>query len=345
MTTKLSSSEGLDLLTKESIENLRAAASIERFRKHPSKQVTYVLDTNPNYTNICSFQCSFCAFKKNASHPESYHKSIDEVLEDIKAAHDCGLTTVLLQGGIHEGVTVDYLRTLVEKTRTYFPSIDPHFFSAPEILAAARNSKLPLKEALQMLWDAGQRTIPGGGAEILSSKVHKRISPQKTTPQEWLDVHKTAHEIGFKTTATMMFGHVETPEDIIEHLVAIRDLQDLYGGFLSFIPWSYKRANNPLGNVVLHNATPTTYLKILAVSRVFLHNFDHITGSWFGEGKAAGVESLHFGADDFGGTICQEAVHKAAGHVNTITEQEIRSLIQSAGYEPVRRDALYTHLN
>jgi dehypoxanthine futalosine cyclase len=338
---RLSNSEGLSLFTTASLQELQAIAHRVRCQKHPKQHVTFVLDTNPNYTNICDTSCSFCAFCRKKEHTDAYHKSPEQVIEDVRRAHSAGLTTVLLQGGLHAGVSIDYLVELVRRTKEQFPSIHPHFFSAPEIHYAAHISGISVRNALQRLYAAGQRTIPGGGAEILSPRVHQRISPNKLSPQGWLDVHKTAHEIGFTTTATMMYGHVETPEDIIEHLDSLRSLQDSTKGFLSFIPWSYKRENNPLGRYVTETASSEMYLRIIAFSRIFLDNFSHITASWFGEGKPAGIEALHFGADDFGGTVCEEAVHRAAGHINTTTVDEVKAMIRKAGFEPTQRDTFY----
>jgi dehypoxanthine futalosine cyclase len=341
---RLSREEGLSLFTTAPLNELRTYAEGIRQNKHPGKEVTFVLDTNPNYTNICHVGCAFCAFRTNKKDLGAYHKSVAEVMEDIRRAVNAGLSTVLLQGGLHEEVTVDYLVSLVRSTRELFPSIHPHFFSAPEIDYAARISNMSVRDALQALYHAGQRTIPGGGAEILSPSVHGRISPNKLSPSGWLLVHRTAHEVGFKTTATMMYGHLETPNDIIEHLDSIRSLQDETGGFTCFIPWSYKRQNNPLGRLVPTTASPEDYLRIIAFSRIYLDNFDHISASWFGEGKNAGVEALHYGADDFGGTVCEEAVHKAAGHDNKATQDEVKGLIRQAGFEPVQRDSFYSRV-
>ena len=341
MQDRLSREEGLKLFRTGSLHDLQAQAKAVRQRLHPKNQVTFVLDTNPNYTNICHVGCSFCAFRTSKKDPGAYHKSVSEVMEDIGRAAEAGLSTVLLQGGLHEEVTIEYLVSLVRAARTLFPLIHPHFFSAPEIEYAARMSRMSVREALLALFEAGQRTIPGGGAEILSPAVHQRISPNKLSPSGWLSVHRTAHEIGFRTTATMMYGHLEGPDDIIEHLNALRSLQDQTHGFSCFIPWSYKHQNNPLGRLVSKTASSEDYLRIIAFSRIFLDNFDHISASWFGEGKEAGVEALHFGADDFGGTVCEESVHKAAGHDNRATEDEVQALIRQAGFEPVQRNSLY----
>jgi len=339
--TVRSRKEWKKLLTETPLPVLKQLSQDVRFQKHPDPTVTYVLDTNPNYTNICTIGCLFCAFKKSSQGSGAYHFSPNEVMASLERASKAGLTTVLLQGGIHKKITAEYLVTLVKRCRYEFPSLHPHFFSAPEIWHAAKTSKISIEDMLESLWEAGQRTIPGGGAEILSSSVHSQISPKKLTPDQWIDVHRKAHKIGFKTTATMMFGHVETPDDILDHFEILFRLQEETGGFSAFIPWSYKRANNPLGKKVLTSASKELYYRIIALSRLYLHNFDHITASWFGEGKETGTRALHFGADDFGGTIFEEQVHKAADHSISITTDEIRSLIKTQGFEPIERNAFY----
>jgi len=336
-----SKNEWLKLFTKEPLCSLKEEAQKIRFQKHPKREVTYVLDTNPNYTNICTIGCLFCPFRRSPHDPDAYHHSPDAVMNQLEKASKASLTTVLLQGGIHAKVTAEYLIELVKRARHEYPSLHPHFFSAPEIYHAAKTSNIPVENMLEMLWEAGQRTIPGGGAEILSSRVHAQISPKKISPDQWIDVHRKAHKIGFRTTATMMFGHVERPEDIVIHLEAIRSLQEETGGFSAFIPWSYKRANNPLGKKALTAAPAELYYRIIAFSRLYLHNFDHISASWFGEGKEVGAKALHFGANDFGGILYEEHVHKAADHLLSITTEELRSLIETQGFSSQERDAFY----
>jgi cyclic dehypoxanthinyl futalosine synthase len=194
---------------------------------------------------------------------------------------------------------------------------------------------------LEKLKEAGQSTLPGGGAEILSERVRKRIEPKKGGPEAWLSVHREAHQIGFKSTATMMYGHVEEPSDILDHLDAIRDLQDETGGFTAFVPWSFKPDNTLLEKWIKHYQGPNHYLRMLAFSRLYLDNFPHIQASWFSEGKRAGQVALHFGADDFGGTLFEENVHKAADYVNTTTVEEVCTLIREAGFTPVQRTTTY----
>ena len=194
---------------------------------------------------------------------------------------------------------------------------------------------------LEALYEAGQRTLPGGGAEILATRVRKRISVKKGGPEAWLDVHRAAHAVGMRSTATMMYGHVETDEEIIEHLDYVRALQDETHGFTAFVPWSYKRGNTPMESKVKHVAGSSRYCRILAVSRLYLDNFDHIQASWFSEGKKTGQIALHFGADDFGGTLFEENVHLATGHVNKTTVAEVETLIREAGFTPAQRTTLY----
>ena len=249
------------------------------------------------------------------------------------------------QGGLHEGVTIDYLVELVRRTRKEFPSIHPHYFSAPEIHHAASLSQISVREALQRLYDAGQRTIPGGGAEILSPRVHQRICPRKLSPSGWLGVPGLAHEIGFRTTATMMYGHVETPEDIIEHLACLRSLQDETRGFLSFIPWSYKRENNPLGKVVTQTASPEMYLRIIAFARLFLDNFPHITARGSERGRELASKRFIMGLMILEGRSVKRLSIKLQGMRTRPRKTKSDQWSRQAGFEPIERDPLYTYLH
>lgn len=342
--SRISFEEGLQLLTSYPLDTLRHMAMSVRRSKHPSNEVTYVLDANPNYTNICSIYCSFCAFYRTPRDADAYLLSFEEFRSLMQRYVASGVKTVLLQGGVHPEIGIDYLKNLVYIATTEFPSLHPHFFSAIEIASAAKVSGISVKEALQQLWDAGQRTIPGGGAEILSERVRKQISPKKLHENGWLDVHRCAHSLGFRSTATMMFGHIENARDIILHLQALRDLQDETQGFYSFIPWSYKPNHTALKKRAQYQAPPELYFRILAVARIFLDNFDHIAASWFGEGKKAGAQGLLYGADDFGGTILDESVHKSTGWTIQSSEQEIRSMISHEGFIPVERNTFYEKL-
>ncbi len=332
------------MLVSMPLEELKLLANHLRKQRYPADEITYVLDANPNYTNICKMDCTFCAFYRKPRSPDAYLFTLDDFRQLLQRYTKLGIRTVLLQGGVHPTIGIDYLETLVRISVQEFPSIHPHFFSAVEINHAAQVSKISEEEALSRLWEAGLRTIPGGGAEILSERVRKIISPKKMEPGGWLRFHKLSHKLGFHTTATMMFGHIETPEDILTHLESLRNAQDERSGFYSFIPWSYKPQNTALGRKISFRNTEELYYRILAVSRIFLDNFDHIAASWFGEGKEVGKRALHYGADDFGGTILDESVHRCTGWSLQSTEDEIQQLIRSAGFTPVERDSFYQHI-
>ncbi|MDP2948886.1 MAG: cyclic dehypoxanthinyl futalosine synthase [Chloroflexota bacterium] len=336
--------EGLYLLQRTDLLDLASLANAVRFRLHPEKVVTFVVDTNPNYTNVCETGCLFCAFHRKPTDPDAYTRSVEEVMAKIEWAARQGATTVLLQGGHNSDLPLDYYLDLVRTTRRRFPGVAPHFFSATEVREMARVSGLSVREVLEKLKEAGQHTLPGGGAEILTDRVRRRISPKKGSVDEWVEVHRVAHQLGYKTTATMMYGHLETPEDIVQHLEVIRRLQDETDGFTAFIPWSFKPANTRLWKWVQEPAGPNQYLRIIALARVYLDNFPHIQASWFSEGKKTGQVALHFGADDLGGTLIEENVHKAAGYVNTTTLDEVLLLIREAGFRPAQRTTLYEML-
>ena len=338
---RLDRDEGRFLLAEAGLLELGALAQEVRFARVPDKRVTFVIDSNPNYTNVCITDCQFCAFYRKPGDPEAWTLTVDEVLAKIAFAASKGATTVLLQGGHNPALPLQYYLDLVTETRRRFPQVTPHFFTASEIQTMAMVSHLTIGDVLDRLWEAGQRTIPGGGAEILSERVRTRIEPKKGGPAAWLDVHRDAHRRGFKSTATMMYGHVETPDDVVDHWEAIRELQDAHGGFTAFVPWSFKPGNTLLEKWIKHYKGPNAYLRMLAASRLYLDNFEHIQASWFSEGKRAGQIALHFGADDWGGTLFEENVHKAADYVNTITVEDITALIREAGFAPVQRTTTY----
>ena len=345
---RLTPDEALYALTSAPLLELGDLAQEVRFRKVPERRVTYVIDSNPNYTNVCTVDCTFCAFYRKPSYvgEDVYTLTLEHVLFHFDTARTYGCTTVLLQGGLNPAIPWDFYPTLVRTLRERFPDITPHFFSAPEIQQMVEVSGMDIRGVLTALKGAGQVSLPGGGAEILSERVRKKISPKKGGPETWLDVHRIAHELGLRSTATMMYGHVETAEDVLTHLDSIRALQDKAqvegnAGFTAFVPWSYKRDNTPLRKWVARNAGPARYLRTLAASRLILDNFDHVQATWFSEGKKTGQVSLHFGADDFGGTLFEENVHKATGHVNMTTVDETRTLIRESGFEPAQRSTLY----
>lgn len=338
---RISPEEGWTILKQCPLLELGVQAQAMRFKKNPDPMVTFVIDSNPNYTNVCVTDCSFCAFYRKPGAADSYALTVEAVLEKVAHAARQGATTLLLQGGHNPSLPLAYYLNLVREVRRAFPQITPHFFTASEIQTMAEVSGLSVKKVLEKLKDAGQVSLPGGGAEILSERVRRRISPKKGGPEKWLEVHKIAHQIGMKSTATMMYGHIEEPEDLIEHLENIRRLQDETGGFTAFIPWSFKPNNTPLQKKVPQRASANQYLRIIAFSRIYLDNFPHIQASWFSEGKKTGQVALHFGADDFGGTIFEENVHRATNFVNTTTVQEIATLIRESGFIPAQRNTLY----
>jgi cyclic dehypoxanthinyl futalosine synthase len=335
---RLTTEEGVHLLTHAPLVELGALANEVRARKTDPRIVTYVIDTNPNYTNWCTVDCHFCAFYRKVGKPaaDGYTHDVEGVMGMMEAARKVGATTVLLQGGLNPEIPWVFYTTIVSEARKRYPEITPHFFSAPEIHQMVEVSGLPIRGVLEALFKAGQRTLPGGGAEILATRVRQRISVKKGGPEAWLDVHRAAHQVGMRSTATMMYGHVETPAEIVEHFDYIRALQDETKGFTAFVPWSYKRGNTPMESKVPHIAGASMYFRVLAASRLYLDNFDHIQASWFSEGKKTGQVALHFG-----GTLFEENVHLATGHVNKTTVAEIETLIREAGFTPAQRTTLY----
>jgi cyclic dehypoxanthinyl futalosine synthase len=341
---RLDRGDGRHLLTDAPLLELGALAQEVRFRRLPERAVTFVIDSNPNYTNVCVTDCQFCAFYRKPGDPEAYTLGVEEVLAKVRFAAERGATTVLLQGGHNPVLPLDYYLTLVRETRRRFPQITPHFFTASEIQTMAAAEGLTVPEVIAALRAAGQSTLPGGGAEVLSERVRRRIAPKKGGPNAWLEVHREAHRQGWKSTATMMYGHVETPEDVLDHFDAIRDLQDEYGGFTAFVPWSFKPGHTLLEKWITQHRGPNTYLRMLAAARLYLDNFPHVQASWFSEGKQAGQIALHFGADDWGGTLFEENVHRAADYVNTVTVDEITTLIRETGFTPVQRTTTYEQI-
>lgn len=338
---RISYEEGLFILKNAELLDLGHLSNEIRFRKNPKPWVTYLLDTNPNYSNVCNVDCIFCAFYRHEGEKGAYRLSINQLISKFKEAATKGITTVLLQGGVDSTIPFEYYLELVERTIKEVPEIHPHFFSASEIIVMSEVSGLNIREVLEVLWEKGLRSLPGGGAEILSDRVKKKISSLKGTSADWLNVMRIAHQIGYKTTATMMYGHIEKEEDIVDHLEVIRQLQDETGGFTAFIPWSFKPGNTPLEKIIPHYATPVRYLQMIAFSRIYLDNFQHVQASWFSEGKKIGQIALHFGADDFGGTLMEENVHAAANFINTVNVEECKNLIRESGFIPAQRSTLY----
>src|SRR5687767_394050 len=321
---RLDRADGRWLLTEAHLLDLGSVAQEVRFQRIPDKRVTFVIDSNPNYTNVCITDCQFCAFYRKPGDKEAWTLTVEEVMAKVDSAARQGATTVLLQGGHNPALPLEYYLSLVRETVRRFPGVTPHYFTASEICTIADVSGKTVPEILALLKEAGQTTLPGGGAEVLSERVRRRIEPKKGGPAAWLDVHREAHRQGFKSTATMMYGHVEGPDDVLDHFDAIRALQDEHGGFTAFVPWSFKPGNTLLEKWIKQYKGPNAYLRMLAVSRLYLDNFPHVQASWFSEGKRAGQVALSWGADDFGGTLFEENVHAAADFVNKTDRKSTR---------------------
>lgn len=343
---RITGEEGFWLMQEAELLDLAPLAEIMRQRHNPNKDVTYVVDTNLNYTNLCDAFCSFCAFyRTDPNDPSAYTYTVEQIMDKIERARKNGVRTVLMQGGLNSELQLDYYVEMVAETKKRFPDVTPHYWSAPEIVRMSEVSELNYEQVFQALYDAGQRSMPGGGSEILSNEVKATVSrfKPKDTVDQWTKVHEAAHKVGLKSTATMMYGHVEKDQHIIESFEHIRNVQDLAlkngndGGFTAFIPWSYKKDNTALAKFVGDEAGPNQYLRIIALSRIMLDNIPHIQASWFSEGKKTGQIALRFGADDFGGTLFDENVMLAAGFYNRTTEDEVREMITEAGYSPIQR--------
>jgi cyclic dehypoxanthinyl futalosine synthase len=338
---RISEEDALKLLKNCDLIILGQLANFVRNRKHPEKEVTFVIDRNINYTNVCTCRCRFCAFYRDKDAPDAYVIDRETLKQKIQETIDLGGTAILIQGGLHPELGIEFYEDMLRFIKLHFPQIHIHGFSAPEIVHISKVSNLPLEEVIKRLKEAGLGSIPGGGAEILSDRVRERIAPNKAKTEEWIEVHRTAHKIGLRTTATMMFGSVDTDEDIIEHLKVLRELQDETGGFTAFIPWSYQPDNTELGKEVREKASGERYLKILAVSRIYLDNFDNVQASWVTQGGKLAQVALKFGANDFGSLMIEENVVAAAGVKFRLPLSEIIRLIKDAGYKPVQRDTLY----
>ncbi len=337
----ISRREAIELYRRGDFFGLGFAADALRKKLHPEGIVTYIIDRNINYTNICIDYCSFCAFYRPPGHPEGYVLPKEVIFQKIEETLAAGGTGILMQGGLHPELKIDWYEDLLRSIKQRFPSIWLHCFSAPEILHIARVSGLTVRDTIARLRDAGLGSIPGGGAEILDDEVRRRISRLKCSTEEWLLVHRTAHELGLRTTATMMFGAGETLEHRIHHLEVVRQLQEETGGFTAFIPWTFQPKNTSLGRTVKHEATAVEYLKMVALSRLYLDNIPNIQASWVTQGLKVCQIALRFGANDVGSVMLEENVVAAAGAHHRATEQDLRRIIQDAGFTPRQRDTLY----
>ncbi|MEW6428195.1 MAG: cyclic dehypoxanthinyl futalosine synthase [Thermodesulfobacteriota bacterium] len=330
---RLSPEEGLALFHSADLYALGFLADAVRRRKHPEATVTYVIDRNINYTDVCISGCKFCAFYKAPEKAGGYVLSFDELSGKIRETKELGGTQILLQGGLHPDLGLEFYEEMLRFIKGH--DIHIHGFSPPEVNHFADISGLSVREVLVRLMAAGLDSIPGGGAEILCDRVRTEISPRKCSTDRWLAVMEQAHKLGMRTSATMMFGHVETDEEMFEHFSRLRDLQDRTGGFTAFIPWPFQP-----GNTVLDHIKPATghrYLRTLAMSRIFLDNFDNVQASWVTQGPKIAQLSLFFGANDFGSTMIEENVVAAAGVSFRLSEAEIRQLVEAAGFSARQR--------
>ena len=337
---RLDADEGLALLRQADLLTLGELAGSVRKRLHPERVVTFIVDRNINYTNICVNKCKFCAFYREAGSPDAYVLTREEIFKKIEETIDLGGTQILMQGGVHPDLGIEYFEDLFSSIKSRF-TIQIHSLSPSEISYVAKKAKISITAALKRLKAAGLDSIPGGGAEILVDRVREKVSPNKIRWREWMEVMKEAQRLGMPTTATMMFGSLETQEEIVQHMVRLRDLQDETRGFTAFIPWTYQPGNTELGG---RPATAVEYLKVLSLSRIMLDNFLNIQASWVTQGAKIAQVALEFGANDFGSTMIEENVVAAAGVAFRMSRQEIISIIKDAGYTPAQRDTCYNIL-
>lgn len=346
---RISFAEALTLATEGDFLLLVKLANLGAARKN-GRKAAFLIDRNINYTNICTARCSFCAFYRPTHHREGYTLSTEEIDQKIRETIDAGGTRILLQGGFHPNHTLKTYEGLVSHIHRTHP-IHIHAFSPAEIHYVCSKEKIPYGEAIMRLKEAGLGSIPGGGAEILADRVRKRLMTGKCSASEWLSVSRAAHENGLRSTATMMLGHVETWAERIEHLDKLRSLQDETGGFLSFIPWTFQPENTPLHprakkNNDVHLASPYEYLRLLAVARLYLDNFDHIQVSLLTQGVKVAQMGLHMGADDLGSFLIEENVVRSAGCAQEVGlgREAMRKIIAGAERIPYERDTFYREL-
>jgi len=344
--SRMTNKDALDLIQNADLHELGRMASERKLELHPKKITTFVVDRNINYTNVCWVDCKFCAFYRHAKEEDAYVLSFEHIGSKIEELIAIGGTQILFQGGVHPKLKIEWYEELVEWIASNYPTIDIHGFSAIEIDYIAKISKISYEEVLQRLKDKGMFSIPGAGAEILSDRVRDIIAPKKLNSKDWIEVHRQAHKVGMKSTATMMFGTVETDEEIIKHWEMIRDLQDETGGFRAYIMWSFQSDHTQLIRELpnLKKQSSNRYLRLLAVSRLYLDNFKNIQSSWVTQGSYVGQLALKFGANDLGSTMMEENVVSAAGVTNEMNQEEMIKLIKDIGEYPAKRDTAYNIL-
>lgn len=336
---RLSLEEGVLLYSCDLLE-LGQAANELMLRNNPENRITFIVDRNISYTNACVVDCDFCAFYRKPGDKEAYTLSYEQIFQKIQELVDLGGTQVLIQGGVNPELPLEYYLDLIRAVRQKFPMVHVHSFSVVEFDMISKKFRLPLAEVFKRFKEAGLNSLPGGGAEILVERVRKIISPKKASSDRWIEVMRTAHHAGLKSTATMVFGHVETIEERIEHLLRIRDLQDETHGFRAFIPWTLSPHGTPRMNHFLP-AGGEDYLKTVAISRIMLDNIEHIQSGWLTEGLRLGQIALSFGCDDMGGTLLEDKVLEPTGIAVHTRRDDLVRLIREAGYTPVQRNTNY----
>jgi cyclic dehypoxanthinyl futalosine synthase len=340
---RLTPAEGLALLQSHDLTAIGAAADAVTRRLHPEPFRTYNIDRNINYTNACTAVCDFCAFYRPPSHPEVYVLPLDVLLKKIEETVALGGDQILLQGGLHPKLPLEWYEDMLRTLRRHYPAVNIHGFSPPEIHHFTKISKLPLRTVLQRLQEAGLGSLPGGGGEILVDRVRASITRGKVMTDDWLNVMRVWHELGGRSSATMMFGHVETLAERIEHLDRIRQLQDETGGFTAFICWTFQPDHTDMAHIPPAGAFE--YLKTQAVSRLYLDNVPNIQSSWVTQGEKVGQLALLYGANDMGSLMIEENVVSKAGTVHHLTVDTIRRCIENAGYIPRQRNVFYEYLD
>ncbi|MCG8529545.1 MAG: dehypoxanthine futalosine cyclase [Desulfovibrionales bacterium] len=338
---RIDRAEAMILYKDASLHTLAYLANHIRFAKHPERIVTYVADRNINYSNICCCACRFCAFfvaPEKAETNGGYVISREELGKKIEETIALGGTQILMQGGHHPDLTMEFYEDMIRWIKTEYPSIHIHAFSPPEIAFFAENEQLLVKDVIARLRAAGLDSIPGGGAEILVDEVRKQVSPNKCSATRWLAIMEEAHYQGLNTTATMMFGHEEKLEHRIEHLFAVRDVQDRTNGFTAFIPWTFQPGNT---NITCRPEPSSGYLRVLAMARIVLDNIDNVQASWVTMGPEIAQLALSYGANDFGSLMIEENVVAAAGVSFRLTREEIHSIVEAAGFMPKQRTMDY----
>lgn len=336
---RLSAPDAVRLLESRDLAAIGRAANAVTKRLHPEPYRTYNIDRNVNYTNICTAVCDFCAFYRTPKHAEGYVLDREVLLAKVAETVALGGDQILMQGGLHPTLTLEWYEDLLRDIKNRFPQVNVHGFSPPEIHHFTKVSKRPLREVLERLARAGLGSLPGGGGEILVDRVRTAMTRGKVLTDDWLEVHRQWHLLGGKSTATMMFGHIETLAERIEHLERLRELQDETGGFTAFICWSFQPENTEMAEIP--PAGPFEYLKTQAVARIYLDNFPNIQSSWVTQGREIGQLALLFGANDMGSLMIEENVVSAAGTVHHLTLEQMRSAIAQLGWIPRRRNVFY----